>query len=128
MRDQPEELIDLDTKTLGRVPAGGGHRPLGRAARAFCYTNSRAFLDVMGTLQIRHKITRPYSPQTNGKAERLIQTLLAECAYARLYPSNEDRQEARPKWLHHYNFHRPHTALRGQRPAARVNNLCRHYT
>lgn len=91
------------------------------------YTASRAFHDVVSTLQLRHKITRPYRPQTNGKAERFIRTLLAEWAYAKLYRSNQERRRALPKWLHHYNHHRPHTALRGQPPAATVNNVCRHY-
>ena len=84
--------------------------------RAFSYTVARAFRQAVGTLRLRHKITRPYRPQTNGKAERFIQTLLAEWAYVRLYRSNEERQQALPKWLRHYNHSRPHTALGGQCP------------
>jgi hypothetical protein len=92
--------------------------------RSRSYTMSQAFQDALQTLRIRHKITRPYRPQTNGKAERFIQTLLGEWAYTRLYRSNEERRRAFPKWLSQYNHHRPHTALGGQPPiAAVVNNL-----
>jgi len=90
--------------------------------RARSYTMSRAFQDALRGLRLRHKITRPYRPQTNGKAERFIQTLLAEWAYARLYRSNEERLRTFPKWLHHYNHHRPHTALGGQPPIGGVVN------
>src|SRR5436309_13940048 len=96
--------------------------------RAYSYIASRAFRETIASLQVRHKVIRPYRPQTNGKAERFIQTLLAEWAYAKLYRSNQERRRALPKWLHHYNYHRPHTALRGQPPAATVNNVCKHYT
>ncbi|MGH2626437.1 MAG: IS481 family transposase, partial [Anaerolineales bacterium] len=97
--------------------------------RSRSYTMSRHFQEALQRLRTRHKITRPYRPQTNGKAERFIQTLLAEWAYARLYRSNEDRLRAFPKWLHHYNNHRPHTALGGQPPiAAVVNNVSGKHT
>ena len=180
VREHPGELIHLDTKILGRIPPGGGHRHLGRAVvphhhrhrlgyevlhvavddasrlafvqllpddrgptaaqfllaaaafyaehgirvqrvmtdRAFSYTVARAFRHAIGTLRLRHKITRPYRPQTNGKAERFIQTLLAEWAYVRLYRSNEERNQALPKWLRYYNHSRPHTALGGKCPIA----------
>jgi transposase InsO family protein len=68
-------------------------------------------------------------PQTNGKAERFVQTLLCEWAYPRLYHSNEERRIAFPKWLHYYNHHRPHTALEGWEPAAvSVNDVCGNHT
>ena len=93
--------------------------------RGWSYTQSPGFRAVARRLRIRHKITRPYRPQTNGKAERFIQTLLREWAYARLYRSNQERQTAFPKWLHYYNHHRPHTALEGRVPAiVSVNNVC----
>lgn len=93
--------------------------------RGYSYTLSRNFRQVVGHLRIRHKITRPYRPQTNGKAERFVQTLLREWAYARLYVSNQERRRIFPKWLHYYNHHRPHTALGGHVPAsAGVNNVC----
>jgi transposase InsO family protein len=97
--------------------------------RAFSYARAHAFRDTVRELQLRHKIIRPYRPQTNGKAERFIQTMLREWAYARVYRSNEERQEAFAKWLHYYNHHRPHTALGGHPPAAvSVNNVCRQHT
>ncbi len=97
--------------------------------RSRSYTTSRAFQAALQGLRIRHKVTRPYRPQTNGKAERFIQTLLAEWAYARLYRSNEERLSVFPKWLHQYNHHRPHTALGGQPPiAAVVNNVSGKHT
>lgn len=85
--------------------------------RAFSYRLSSHFNGAVQALRLRHKITRPYRPQTNGKAERFIQTLLAEWAYARLYRSNEERHCARPKWLRYY-YSRPHTALDGKSPTA----------
>jgi transposase InsO family protein len=72
----------------------------------------------------RHKRTRPYRPQTNGKAERFIQTLLREWAYGRLYRSNAERLERLPGWVHEYNTERTHTSLGGITPMeALVNNL-----
>lgn len=73
---------------------------------------------------IRHKRTRPYRPQTNGKAERFIRTLINEWAYGRAYRSNLERLAALPEWLHFYNHERPHTALSGSTPYATcVNNV-----
>ena len=66
------------------------------------------------------KRTRPYRPQTNGKAERVIQTLLREWAYQRPYLSNEERTSQLPTFLKEYNVHRPHTALGRLPPIARI--------
>jgi transposase InsO family protein len=82
---------------------------------------SNAYRDALGDR--RHSRTRPYRPQTNGKAERFIGTLLTEWAYARLYPSNEARLAALPAWLDFYNQRRPHTALGGLSPSVVVNNV-----
>jgi transposase InsO family protein len=71
----------------------------------------------------RQTRTRPYRPQTNGKAERFIQTLLGEWAYGRPYPTNASRLAALPMWVDFYNQRRPHTALGGLSPAAVVNNV-----
>jgi transposase InsO family protein len=77
----------------------------------------------------RHKRTRPYRPQTNGKAERFIQTLLREWAYGRLYRSNAERLERLPGWVHEYNTERTHTSLGGITPMeALVNNLNGNHT
>jgi transposase InsO family protein len=81
---------------------------------------SHAFRDACHRLQIRHVRTRPYTPRTNGKAERFIQTCLREWAYAEAYPTSEQRTVALDHWLHHYNWHRPHTALNSLPPVSRL--------
>jgi len=86
-----------------------------------CY-RSRAFARALGK-QVKHRRTRPYRPQTNGKVERFNRTLLAEWAYARAYASEEARAATYAAWLHHYNHHRPHTGIGGAVPADRVHNL-----
>ncbi|WP_029433306.1 IS481 family transposase [Blastococcus sp. URHD0036] len=91
-----------------------------------CY-RSGAFAAALGPA-ITHKRTRPYRPQTNGKVERFHRTLVEEWAYARPYASNAEREAAYPDWLHRYNHHRGHTALRGRPPASRVTNLTGQYT
>jgi transposase InsO family protein len=79
-------------------------------------------------LGARHKRTRPYRPQTNGKAERLIKTLLAEWAYGRPYTSNAEREAALPMFVDFYNRRRPHTALGGRSPMDAVNNVLGNHT
>jgi transposase InsO family protein len=89
---------------------------------------SHAYRDVLGRFEIRHKRTRPFRPQTNGKAERFIQTLLNEWAYARPYRSNGDRLQALRNFVHFYNYGRPHTAIGGLVPRTAVNNVPEHHT
>jgi len=85
---------------------------------------SRAYAAAMGRIGAKHSRTRPYRPQTNGKAERFIKTLLAEWAYARPYRSNTERLAVLPDWVHFYNHGRPHTAIDGLVPhQALVDNL-----
>lgn len=97
--------------------------------RAFAYTHSRDFAEAVSILPARHIVTRPYRPQTNGKAERFIQTMLREWAYSRLYRSNQERLDALPRWLRFYNERRPHTALEGRSPMTTlVNNVRGNYT
>jgi transposase InsO family protein len=182
-RERPGELVHLDTKQLGRIKPGGGHRIHGRrpgdanrglgwnrvhvavddhsrlayaeeladeapaTTAAFlkrawrfyaahgitieriltdnggCY-RSRAFAAACDELGIGHRFTRPYRPQTNGKAERMVRTLLAEWAYARPFHDTADRIALLPQFLDFYNRRRPHWSLSGQPPISRapVNN------
>jgi transposase InsO family protein len=189
----PGDLVHVDIKKLGRIPDGGGHRSIGRAAgnrnktgntanrrpgyaflhnavddhsrlayteiltdekkdtaagfweranayfescgitvkrvltdNGSCY-RSHAFKDALGT-EIKHKRTRPYRPQTNGKVERYNRTMLDEWAYAKPYASESERVAAFADWLQHYNHHRGHTSLKGQTPISRVTNLSGQYT
>lgn len=84
---------------------------------------SKVFAELCRESQLRHIRTRPYTPRTNGKAERFIQTSLRNWAYGKPYNSSRQRLEALPAWLHFYNHHRPHAALGRLPPASRVNNL-----
>jgi transposase InsO family protein len=90
-----------------------------------CY-RSRAFARACRRLKLKHIRTKPYTPRTNGKAERFIQTLLREWAYARSYPSSEKRARALPGYLRWYNRRRPHSALGARPPISRVSHLCGH--
>jgi transposase InsO family protein len=93
-----------------------------------CY-RSREFSQTCADLGLKHRFTRPYTPRTNGKAERFIQTALREWAYARAYQRSFQRSCELPRFLHGYNWHRPHASLAGQPPASRLgltrNNLVR---
>jgi transposase InsO family protein len=80
------------------------------------------------TLGIRHLRTRAYRPQTNGKAERFIRTMLDGWAYGALYGTNHERTAALDGWLYHYNHHRRHTAIGRQAPISRLNNLLGSYS
>ena len=79
-------------------------------------------------LGLRHLRIKPGRPRTNGKAERFIQTLLNEWAYAQIYASSEERARALVPFLRRYNFTRPHGSLGKQVPASRLNNLVGNYT
>jgi transposase InsO family protein len=184
--DRPGQLVHVDVKKLGRIPAGGGHRAYGRQAtrkgktrrvgyaylhtaiddhsrlaytevladekgataaafwkraeawfrahgivvervlsdNGFCY-RGKLFNEALG--QVKHRYCRPYRPQTNGKVERFHRTLKEEWAYIRPYWRECDRTRALAHFLHHYNYHRVHTAIGGP-PASRVTNLPRKYT
>lgn len=185
VRERAGELLHIDVKKLGRIPAGGGHRVLGRvtgtprtkgggfdylhvaiddasrvayvgvfadergptcarflldAAAFFAahgvriervltdnaknYTASRDFAGALEMIGARHRRTRPFRPQTNGKAERFNKTLLVEWAYVRPYATNRERLDALPMFIANYNERRPHTSLGGQPPMrVLVNNV-----
>jgi transposase InsO family protein len=84
-----------------------------------CY-KSYAFRDACRALGLRHIRTKAYSPKTNGKAERFIQTALREWAYAKAYTHSTSRIAELPIWLHRYNWHRPHASLKAQTPISRL--------
>jgi len=93
-----------------------------------CY-RSQTFRKACDELALRHIRTKPYSPKTNGKAERFIQTALREWAYAQAYPNSQHRANELPAWLHRYNWHRPHGGINYQTPISQLgltrNNLLR---
>jgi transposase InsO family protein len=183
-RERPGELVHLDTKMLGRIGPGGGHRITGprgkdrhrgigwnrvhvaiddfsrlayaeelpdesptttadflrRAWRFYgahginieriltdnggCY-RSHDFAAACDELGLGHRRTRPYRPQTNGKAERMVRTLISEWAYASPFTDTAQRIAALGRYLDFYNTRRPHWSLAGQPPMSRtpVNNL-----
>jgi len=84
---------------------------------------SKLFAEALRGAGARHVRTRPYTPRTNGKAERFIQTSLREWAYARPYRSSAERTQAIGPWTDAYNLARPHAGIGGLTPWARVNNL-----
>lgn len=91
-----------------------------------CY-RSHAFARALGP-DTKHRRTRPYRPQTNGKVERFNRTIVAEWAYAEVYLSDVARANTYAQWLHFYNHHRPHTGIGGLVPAERVHNVTGNYS
>lgn len=93
---------------------------------------SRAFAQAMQELGLRHLRTRPYTPKTNGKAERFIQSALREWAYGFVYRSSGERSDLLGDWVHHYNWHRPHSSLGAKPPMSRIpmspTNLLRRHS
>ena len=88
---------------------------------------SKPFAAACQALGLKHKFTRAYRPQTNGKAERFIQSALREWAYGIAYNHSNERAEMLERWIHHYNWHRPHQGIQGRTPMTRLrqsrNNL-----
>lgn len=89
---------------------------------------SRLWAQTCSELNLKAKKTRPYRPQTNGKIERFHRTLAQEWAFKRFYATESARRNALPAWLHHYNHHRPHTAIGGHPPISRLTNLPGQYS
>jgi len=89
--------------------------------------HSNAFARACQNLGLTHSFTKPYRPQTNGKAERFIQSALRECAYGFVYQNSSQRTQMFDAWIHHYNWHRPHQGIGGIAPMTRLkrskNNL-----
>ena len=119
-----------------RLPQGSAHLVSGLGIKVdrvmtdngSCY-RSKAFNKVCAAMGIRHIYTKPYTPKTNGKAERFIQSSLREWAYARAYDSSQQRKLELPHWLHYYNWHRPHAGIKRKTPITRsglgLNKLMR---
>ena len=88
---------------------------------------SKDFAKACRALKLKHSFTRPYRPQTNGKAERFIQSALREWAYGIPYNHSSERTAMLERWMHHYNWHRPHQGIKGSAPISRLpqsqNNL-----
>ena len=104
------------------------YRRYGIRVEAILSDNGPAYISIAHAvtcrkLRIRHLRTRPYRPQTNGKAERFIRTLLAGWAYGAIYRSSHERTAALDGWLWHYNHRRKHSALRHRPPVSRTNVL-----
>src|SRR3984885_10051350 len=81
---------------------------------------SRRYAKALRRLRVRRLRTKPYTPKTNGKAERFVQTSLREWAYARAYDTSDQRAAELPVWLHRYNWHRPHGSLGAKPPISRI--------
>jgi transposase InsO family protein len=113
----PSDMLHLDIKRLVRI-----QRP-SRKVNSFARTCDR--------LGLKHRRTRPYTPRTNGKAERFIKTALNEWAYAYTFHNSADRTASLPAWTYQYNWHRPHASLNQQPPISRAglddNNLLTHH-
>lgn len=88
---------------------------------------SKSFANACRALGLKHRFTRAYRPQTNGKAERFIQSALREWAYGIAYNHSSERAQMLDRWIHHYNWHRPHQGIKGLAPMSRLaksrNNL-----
>ena len=128
----PNEKADSTVAFLNQALAY--YARLGIQFRAILTDNgpayrSRAFAVACRTLGLKHRFTRPYTPRTNGKAERFIQTALREWAYLRSYQNSNERSQELNSWLHQYNWHRPHSSLGLSPPISRSgldrNNLLR---
>ena len=114
-----------ETTTAFLVRALDHFQALGIAVARIMTDNGSAYrshliADLCRRRRMRHIFTRPYTPRTNGKAERFIQTLLRQWAYRRAYPNSGLRNAALPRWLHRYNHLRPHASLGRQPPISRL--------
>ena len=137
-REKPGDMIHIDIKKLGKID-GVGHRINGdrknRKGSGWEYLHievwrvmtdngsgyiSKLYAKIMRLLQLKHKRTRPYTPKTNGKAERFIQTCLREWAYARAYESSENRTRQLAVFIDFYNDFREHAGIKYQTPISRV--------
>jgi transposase InsO family protein len=127
----PSERREDAVAFLGRALAW--YREQGVEVEAVLTDNGNAYRSHLWRgrceeLDLRHLRTRPYTPRTNGKAERFIQTLLRQWAYRYAYPTSAHRTRALSGWLRWYNRRRPHGSLDGLPPISRVSHLCGQYS
>ena len=127
-RDRRERRPPRSRSRPPSSPASASGSSASSPTTAWPTRDPRRMRQTLAGLGARHKRTRPYRPQTNGKAERFIQTLLDEWAYARPYRSNDERAAALPAFVDFYNRRRPHTALGGRSPLDAVNNVPRDHS
>jgi len=124
----PREDAETNAATLERALdwfAGQGLAPPEAVMtdNAMVYRNSRRFAQVLGRCGARHILTPPYTPRWNGKAERFIQTLQREWAYAHRWRSSTERLRSLPSFMRYYNRRRPHSSLGDRPPISRVHNV-----
>ena len=112
-----ERVMTDNRPQRGRSVAAGACAR--RRTRGSAY-RSHHFRQAIVAAGLKHKRTRPYTPRTNGKAERFIQTSLREWAYLQAFASSTERAQAMRPWLHAYNRHRPHSALGASPPFNRL--------
>jgi transposase InsO family protein len=127
----PDERATTAIAFLGR--ARGFFARHGVSVRAVMTDNGGAYRSRVHALacialSLKHLRTKPRRPRTNGKAERFIQTMLAEWAYGQLYRNSSERNRALGAWLNHYNFRRRHGSLGHKPPGSRLNNLPGNYS
>ena len=115
-------------RKAARTAVSAAPDPSIRRCYGSCY-RSKTFRAGCKRLGLRQIFTKPYTPRTNGKAERFIQTSLREWAYARAYNTSDERTAELPRWLHRYNWHRLHGSIGSKPPMSRLglaqNNLLR---
>lgn len=130
----PDETKDSACSFLAKCHAH--YSSLGARPKVLLTDNGSAFRaktfnDACEELQLKHRFTRPYRPQTNGKAERFIQSALREWAYGFVYENSAQRADTLKEWIHHYNWHRPHHGINGVAPMSRLklsrNNLLQYH-
>lgn len=125
--EQAQTAIGVLTRAVAWFAEHGIHVESVLSDNGSCY-RSHAWRETCHTLGIKHRRTRPYRPQTNGKIERFHRTLADGWAYSRHYTSEKARRAALASWMHYYNHHRNHSAIGKVPPITRLNNLPGHYT